>query len=94
MVPAPNLCSHANIFLWAGHAVYSPQHGRRGEEKHNWIRGKEGYAAAQGNCKWNSEFYKKEALKENSIYSFPPGGGETPYMKGVGMLVANFEFNP
>ena len=32
--------------------------------------GKEGYAAAQNfNWKWNSEFYKKEELEENSIYS-------------------------
>ena len=31
--------------------------------------GKEGYAAAQNNWKWNSEFYKKEELKDNSIYS-------------------------
>ena len=30
--------------------------------------GQEGYAAAQGNWKWNSEFYKKEELEENSIY--------------------------
>ena len=30
--------------------------------------GKEGYAAAQNNWKWNSEFYKKEELRENSIY--------------------------
>ena len=27
---------------------------------------KEGYAATQGIWKWNSEFYKKEQLKENS----------------------------
>ena len=32
--------------------------------------GKEGYAPAQNfNWKWNSEFYKKEELEENSIYS-------------------------
>ena len=31
---------------------------------------KEGYAAAQGNWKWNSEFYEKEELEENLIYSF------------------------
>ena len=32
--------------------------------------GKEGYAAVQNfNWKWNSEFYKKEELEENSIYS-------------------------
>ena len=24
----------------------------------------------------------------------PPGGGETPHMKGVGMLVGNFALNP
>ena len=52
----------------ADHAVHSPQ-SRRGEGKHNWIWGKEGYAAAQNNWKWNSEFYKKEELEENSIYS-------------------------
>ena len=34
--------------------------------------GKEGYSAAQGNWKWNFEFYKKEELEENSIYSFKP----------------------
>ena len=34
--------------------------------------GKEGYAATQGNWKWNFEFYKKEELEENSIYSFKP----------------------
>ena len=35
--------------------------------------GKEGYAGAQGSWKWNSEFYKKEELEENSIiYSFKP----------------------
>ena len=34
--------------------------------------GKEGYATDQGNWKWNSEFYKKEELEENSIYSFKP----------------------
>ena len=33
--------------------------------------GKEGYADT-GNWKWNSEFYKKGELKENSIYSFKP----------------------
>ena len=27
---------------------------------------------AQGNWKWNSEFYKKEELEENSIYSLKP----------------------
>ena len=34
--------------------------------------GKEGYAAAQFNWKWNPEFYKKEELEENSIYRFKP----------------------
>ena len=34
--------------------------------------GKEGYPDTQGNWKWNSEFYKKEELEENSIYSFKP----------------------
>ena len=34
--------------------------------------GKEGYAATQANWKWNFEFYKKEELEENSIYSFKP----------------------
>ena len=34
--------------------------------------GKEDYAATQGNWKWNCEFYKKEELEENSIYSFKP----------------------
>ena len=52
----------------AGHVVYSPQR-RRGEGKHDWM-GKEGYAAAQGNWKWNYKYYKKEELEENSIYRF------------------------
>ena len=52
----------------AGHAVYSPQ-SRRGEGKHINRMSKEGYAAAQNNWKWNSEFYKEEKLKDNSIYS-------------------------
>ena len=26
--------------------------------------------------------------------SFSPGGGGTPHIKGVGMLVENFELNP
>ena len=34
--------------------------------------GKEGYAAAQGIWKWNSEFYKKEEFEENSIHSVKP----------------------
>ena len=52
----------------ADHAVYSPQ-SRRGEGKHINRMSKEGYAAAQNNWKWNSEFYKEEKLKDNSIYS-------------------------
>ena len=34
----------------------------------------EGYADTQDNWKWNSEFYKKGELKENSIYSLPKMG--------------------
>ena len=34
--------------------------------------GKKGYAATQGNWKWNAEFYKKEELEKNSIYIFKP----------------------
>ena len=64
------LALHTNIIPLAGHAVYSPLR-RRGEGKHDWLAiSKEGYAAAQGNWKWNSEFYEKEELEENSIYSF------------------------
>ena len=37
-----------------------------------YCMGKEGYATTQGNWKWNFEFYKKEELEENSIYSFKP----------------------
>ena len=37
-----------------------------------YCTGKEDYAATQGNWKWNCEFYKKEELEENSIYSFKP----------------------
>ena len=37
-----------------------------------YCMGKEGYAATQGNWKWNSEFHKKVELEENSIYSFKP----------------------
>ena len=37
-----------------------------------YCMGEGGYAATQGNWKWNSEFYKKEELEENSIYSFKP----------------------
>ena len=29
-----------------------------------------------------------------SCYDNSPGGGGTPHMKGVGMLVGNFELNP
>ena len=32
--------------------------------------GKEGYAATQGNWKWNYEYYKKEESEENWIYRF------------------------
>ena len=28
------------------------------------------------------------------VARFNPGGGGTPHMKGVGMLVGNFELNP
>ena len=34
--------------------------------------------------------FKESKFKQELI---PPGGG-TPHMKGVGMLVGNFEFNP
>ena len=41
-----------------------------------YCTGKEDYAATKGNWKWNCEFYKKEELEENSIYSFKPGRSE------------------
>ena len=30
----------------------------------------------------------------NDFFTFEAGGGGTPHMKGVGMLVGNFELNP
>ena len=33
-------------------------------------------------------------LKESKKVGVQPGGGGTPHMKGVGMLVGNFELNP
>ena len=30
----------------------------------------------------------------NYIYMYTRGGGGTPHMKGVGMLIGNFELNP
>ena len=48
-----------------------------------YYTGKEGYAATQGIWKWNSEFYKKEELVENSIYSFKPIAIEGMKLRGT-----------
>ena len=40
-------------------------------EKESWLHGQgTGYASTQANWKRKSEFYKKEELEENLIYSF------------------------
>ena len=38
----------------------------------------------------------QQIKKENKLktWATDAGGGETPHMKGVGMLVAKFELNP
>ena len=42
-------------------------------------------------------FFSGERNKENIVgvdpFQLCPGGGGTPHMKGVGMLVGNFELN-
>ena len=35
---------------------------------------------------------KRQKIPKNNLLE--PGGGGTPHMKGVGMLVGNFELNP
>ena len=53
--------------------------------------GKEGYTVTQDNWKWNSEFYKKDELKENSIYSLKPIKADMK-LRGVGVSESNVPF--
>ena len=37
---------------------------------------------------------RKQPTFHDATNGFPRGGGRAPHMKGVGMLVGNFELNP
>ena len=45
-------------------------------------------------CLLESGFVIEPVVLDTKCYQIPPGGEGTPHMKGVGMLVGNFELNP